>query len=404
MRIFLILFLYFPFGFKFSHSFNSAFSNWVAMLKKSPSVLIKEAEKNKAEASRLGNFLWPDLAVSGILDRDGSGLTFHQRIPFPGKSVFKSMELKALYAKASEALKQQHIQAYTRLKDAYLDLIFHHRAVLLLAEDLELLKQISEQVGAQVATGRVADRDYLNVEIEQLKLGDTHRRQRVLFSNAMRRLQGELAPAVSLKAIEASLKEVALELPALRQEDILIVDSPMLRASAFEVKREKALKAGTVMELAPDFFLESRQRFGTQRVILEDEERLGITWRIPVTGFTEVGQWKKKRASLERAKQSQRDLRQSLETALEVSLAQYRSEKESHALYQQTLLPATRQWVEEARAAYVTAKISSVEFLNAFRTLVELELKTLGFQIGAAKEIATLERITGRKINHRRKK
>jgi outer membrane protein TolC len=330
-----------------------------------------------------------------------------QPIPFPGKLSLQ----KRVAAFDADLLEQRfyllRLNVRRDIKTSYFT-IASLDGILRALDELEtVLQTFEELVGTRVESGYGNQQDILKAQVERIKLRErklnTSRRRasQVAKLNSLLGRDPEHAIHVeppdsipSLTQTESELRDIALQRPELRSNELMIERNDR----ALSLARKKYL---------PDFTLGARYiTIGDPPMDIPDSGRdawnVSIGVRIPLW-FGKVRNEVKERESY--ARQLDRNLESSKQkTFAELSdlYNQYEVAVELLGLYENDLIPRAQQALESAKAGYMSGEVDFLYLLDSLRLLLELRITLSEKRADVEKMISEIEALVGRDLVERK--
>ncbi|MCI0465339.1 MAG: TolC family protein [Gemmataceae bacterium] len=306
-------------------------------------------------------------------DVDGYRLEAFQRFPWPGKLRLRGASALAEASAVGRDVENVRQQLIESARDAFYDYYLAFRALEVNDEALRLLRDFRQNAEARYKTGLVPQQDVLQADVEigrQRNRGIQLERQRqvaVARLNALLHLPPylPLPPPPKVIAVEGELPEPeALRVQALSQRlDLLALAD---RIAAAQASVQLAYK-----EYYPDFDL-----MATYDAFWENkDQRPSVSMRINLPVRLERRRGAVAEAEARLAELQAQLARQTDQASFEVQQAyeQWRESLRTVRLFDKEVLPAARENVKAAQAAYVTGRIPFLTLIEAQRSVVELE-------------------------------
>ncbi len=315
-----------------------------------------------------------------------NAIELSQRFPWPGKLGFSEDRAEHLYLAEQLEADESEATLVARVKAVYYQLAYMDRALKIMRDTRDLLRQFEEVSTALYAVGTGLQQDVLQAQVSVAAMTED-----ITVVE-----QNRIAMAARLNALlgrAATVPIGGLELP-LPTGGIPSVDSLMAVAAqhrpALRAARERALAAEAGYRAAgravyPDFTL--RLGYG-QRPEFDDLATIAIGINIPL--------WA---GSKQSAQRREMQAMQTMEEARELDLynetfariAEQRAEAERARklgrLYTTSVLPQARAAVESALSAYRVGRVD-------FNTLVQNELTVNRYEIERVRLTADYHRAT----------
>lgn len=296
-------------------------------------------------------------------------------------------EAGAERARREVALRDAELNTRT----AWLDLVWHERAVRILSESRDAVGEQIESLTGRFATGRMHAQDMLRTELELSLLDDRlaeHHRQadvaraslsRYIGRDAFRPLPGTL-PEFPAPAAQVELENRLVDHPKVTVENA--------RIEAADLGIELAEQA-----YKPSFALEGGYGLRTDR---PDLASIGITLSLPL--FTDKRQDRQRAAAVRQrgARHLDRDaVLLEMKRQLEVELANWRRLSERVELYRRAVSRHARDTAEASITTYANNQTDFAELIRSQLAELDVELKHAELETAAAKAWARLAWLTG---------
>lgn len=319
-----------------------------------------------------------------------------QPLPFPGKRALRgerALEQASAAESDFEASRVRLAALASRLFDEYW---LAQRALETSAEHLSLIDEARRVALSRYAAGTASQQDVLATETEQAMLShrdiELRAERRVLeerINELLHRPPGlELpdAPAELEPELARDLDESALVARALEKR-------PELRSRAAEVRAREADVALARREFLPDFTL----RAGYEGSWQEDPLKpvIGLELNVPLQLGRRRAALEEADARLAREKSRLRQLEDRVR--FEVASALERVRESQHLLHisRERLLPAARDRVAGARAAFASGTTTFLELVDAERALRSAEQAAFEARANLSVRSAELARALG---------
>lgn len=322
-----------------------------------------------------------------------------QRFPFPGKLALKE-EIAGRSAEMTEqALRAKERDLITRVKQAYYDLFFAHKAIQVHHEQIDLLTQFVEIAVAKFRTGKGNQVDVLKAQVElstlhqQLPVLEQRRETAQAKVNMLlnRDPRSPLGPPQEPRA-----ERFDKDLDELFQ---MAADTrPEVKAAGLAVRRNEQALALARRQYYPDVTV-AVQRF--QNFQANDGFGAIMAINLPFAFWTKP----KYDAGVQEATAAVAAARAELQTLENLTrfqirdvLAKVRASWEVTVLYRTTVLPQAEESLTSARAGYRTGRTDFLNLIEADRALREFQLAYYRALVEWRQRIAELEQVVGREL------
>lgn len=332
-----------------------------------------------------------------------------QKLPWYGKLGLKELDA----VKQAEALKARaeavRLKVFYSVKKAYFEYAYLAQAIRTTRENIVLMEYLENVARTKYAAGAVPYTGVLRtqVELDKLKdrlatLKDLRRPMEAKLQAAMNRNGDKRMPLPD----DVPIMELVLDEERLPVE--MMANNPRLKAFDFLREKEQAGIDLAEKEFYPDFTIglesiyqdESRSALP---VTNEDRDPIiaSLSFNLPL--------WREGReAAVREAKTRKRavefdkqDLEQQLRTNLELALYQYRDAGRKLKLYSSTLIPKAEQTLVVSLESFQAGSGGSLDFIDAEKTLIELQLAYHRALADRAQRFAEMEMLVGRELECR---
>jgi outer membrane protein, heavy metal efflux system len=362
-----------------------------------------------AAAQRVGPAgAWPDPQLQvGLMNRMASDfgstadpmtmnqLQLMQMLPWPGKLGGAKGAARHSAAAATADAEEQARMLAAQVRMTYYDVAYADRAVDVMRETQQLLRQILEVSTAMYAVGAAVQQDVLRAQVEVARMGE----------EITRLGQERVAGAARLNALlgrDATASIGALELPDLPGRDLPPVDSlvawaltgrPALHAGTERVAAAEASLGAARRELFPDFSLavayQQRPRFPTMVSLM-----IGIT--VPLFAGARQLPLRREAAAMRDVSQAELATLRN-ETVARIVEARARAEQDRNLvrLYRGSILPQARSAVQASLSSYRVGRVTFMTLVDNQMTVNRYETETLRLLADYHQALADLDALTG---------
>ncbi len=344
--------------------------------------------------------LWNVPQTFNVTQAQNSIVGLSQNLPFPGKLALKS-EIASRSAEMTEqVLHGKERELIARLKEAYYDLFFAHKAIQIHQEQVELLRQFVEIANAKFRTGKGSQADVLKAQVElsvlhqQLPVLEQRRETAAALLNTL--LDRDPLSPLGIPR-EPSLMPIDMTIDDLHR---LALDTrPELKAAELAVRHSEHTRALAQRQYYPDFNV-AFQRF--QNFQANDGFGAYVAMTIPFSFWTKPkydAGLQEAAASVEAARAQRHTLENMTRFQVKDLLAKVRASEQVARLYHTTILPQAVQNLEAARAGYRVGR-------GGFLDLIDTQRAWRGFQheyyralVEREHRLAELEQVIGTDLN-----
>lgn len=386
-------------------SYNDYYLSLESQLEnENPAIVMQKYKSLSAKSKQLGDFMLPDLETSTMIMNDGYGITISQMIPFPTKIYSKSRELNNNFKASIAEYNLVKSQIKSEFKFYYISLYFLINKINILNNNLQIIEHLTSQINSQVISGKASVTKLLSIQIEKEKLQDTIQRaetEKRNFINALISLfDNEIGEGKLIQSIQNSdIKEYNFDLS---DDDIkiLITQSALYKMKEFEKEQTRYKKQLKYNNFLPDMMVETEYMSKVQDSSLRDISFM-FSLKIPITVFKRSGELSEINKLYNARKASVKNIYNTIKKNLMITAENYKMNKRSYNTYKNTLRKTADQNFAEVQSKYITSnEVSAVDFLEAFRKLLDIDLMALKFKVEMEKNIIMLEKITTKNIDN----
>ncbi|QHI70088.1 TolC family protein [Tichowtungia aerotolerans] len=314
-----------------------------------------------------------------------------QVFPMFGKLKLRGgMAMEAAEAE-HQRYEQQKLNLFYRVKSAYHEYSYLHRAIEITQQHLILLQNMEEVARTRFQTGELPQSALIQLQVE---LGKTEDKLKTLndlrkplsagLSAALNRPDPSLLPrpepiqqtSVSFTDDEAAqwLKESS---PTLERVDAVIRKEEKNAALARKARYPDIM-------LGLDYIQTGEARMSSVSDSGKDPLMASVSINVPIWfGKLKAGEQEAYHRKIA-AENLRTDQENQLTADLQMTLYKFRDAERKVDLYQQTLLPKAEQAMESARESFEAGSLGYISLLEAERTLLE-------FQLAAERSLADRE-------------
>lgn len=376
---------------------QAAFNRWQAALAEIP------------QASALPD---PRLTLNGYIQpvetRTGpqrAGIGVSQSFPWPGTLALKGDRAAQQAAVRKALLDAKKLDIFYALKQIYYEYAYVTQAVSITSEIVELVRYLEGVARARYSAGASPHADVIRTQVELGRLEDRLNSVRDLKNPIRARLNALLNRPVDQHLPDpprVPIMRLCLTKDELRNS--LATSNPRLLALEFAAAGEQA-----GIELArKDFYPDLT--FGLQTIITGDARSPGVTnadenpviaslsMNLPLWQKPREAALSEARSKLSAVRHDKASLEKRLGSDLEQALYQYADAERKIDLYRQRLIPKAKQSLGVSLEAFQSGKASSLELMDAEKTLLELKLALLRSLATQAQRLAEMETLVGYEI------
>ena len=324
-----------------------------------------------------------------------------QKLPFFGKLKLRGQAVLAEAAAAGNQVGDMRLQLIESAKMAFYDYYLVDRAIAVNEESLKLLKEFRKTADDRFRASQSPQQDLLQADVEigrQRKRGLALERMRKVTQARINTLM-HLPPDTLLPPPPKTIK-LAESLPAVGDlRTRAVAQRPDLQALANRIKAERASLSLANKEYYPDFEIMGAYDAFWQRPEQDLRPMLGVRMNVPLYRERRRGAVAEAQARLDERIAELTALTDQVNLQVQEAYEQVLESKKGVRLYDETILPAARENVKAARAAYATGSIPFLALIEAQRNLVELRDSSYEESAEYYRRLATLERVTGSPVS-----
>ena len=377
---------------------EAAFHSWKAALEKVPQV--------KALPDPRFTFGYFIRSIETRTGPQRARLGIAQTFPWFGK-----LDLKGDVAmQEANAIKAQYdaikLKIFNSVKNAFYEYAYLAKAVEISRENIELLRYLEGVVRARYSAGATPYSDVIKTQVELEKLEDRLNTLEDLRKPIMARLNAAMnMPVDSELPWPADVPVMLISLTDKELFEQLPENNPQVKR--YEYLEAKA-KAGTELarkEFFPDFTLglETIATDPAQGPMMvedsgEDPVIASVSINIPLWGSKRRAAVQEFEAERLSAVKGNEATRQSLLSDMQLALYKYRDAQRKIDLYHNTLIPKADQSLSVTLEAFQAGIRSSLDLIDAEKTLLEFELSYIRALADQAQRVAELEMLLGKEI------
>jgi outer membrane protein TolC len=326
----------------------------------------------------------------------GHEIEVRQGLPYPGKRRARAAMAQAEAEAAFQSWREAILELSTRASLLYDDYYLVHRALAINAEHRRLLNDAREVATARYAAGLAMQQDPIQAEVEGTRLLLTETELEAERRVTLARLNALLhrAPDAPLPPPPARLPDPE---PMPAGTDLIaaaIAARPELAARAAEIRAREAGLDVARLARRPDF--EAMGSYSSMWMEPEHRVMVGIGISLPFWRERTEAARAEAESRLAQAQSEQAALEAEVRAQVQEALEMVHEALHHLSIYRDRLLPASRDQLQAARAAFETGGGTFLGVIEAERSLRDAEL---GFEEALAethRHRAMLDRALGR--------
>jgi cobalt-zinc-cadmium efflux system outer membrane protein len=323
-----------------------------------------------------------------------------QKIPFPAKILKARSRADRLSLAAEAAYESRMRQIVKQVKSAYMDLVLLEETVRIYEANLTDAELLEEAIRRRYEVGRASQHDLVKMQIEVLLLED---QMRVLRENDLVNAGAALRQLLGLDQTDAlgDPEGPDIDVAGIRTDEIRrypVDQSPELAMHGYRLDAARQDLGLARMDWIPDLNLRLFRE--EMDMVMGRNKRRGIALgiNVPIWAWRTTAKTGAKRTMLAKADSDLEAATDGLGASLEQAIASFESARKSFDLFEHSVIPEAELALASAMTAYETGKIDVLSLLSAQRSLRDLRLSRLRLWTRLAKDLAEIERITGRRL------
>ncbi len=380
-----------------NNELRAAFQKWQAAIKKSV-----QADTLPDPKFSFGYYTTP-LETRGGPARYKYGLS--QKLPFFGKLDYKEqMALREAdgFKARFDSLK---LDTYYAVKKVYYEYAYLARAIDITRENIELMKYLEKIATARYTTGSAKHSDIIRPQVELGKLEDR--------LNSLNDLKYPLAAQLNALLDRPANTDISFPstipvMTIMESEEglhaMIQESNPKLAYWETVTAKEEAGKGLAERNYYPDF------TFGVDVTEVDKARNPGVmgdgqnpvmtsmSFNIPIWFNAREAAVEESNAKILAAKRSRIGLERKLKADLELTLYKYRDAGRKINLYRDTLVPKAEQALGVTMEAFMTGRGTSLDLIDAEKTLLELQLAYYRALTNQAQRLAEIETLVGQEL------
>ncbi|MBD3422457.1 MAG: hypothetical protein GF398_20270 [Chitinivibrionales bacterium] len=327
-----------------------------------------------------------------------------QNIPWPGKLQAQRGVAEANAAATHQELETARTELAAAIADVYAALYATGRAISISHDNLKLLRYMERVLRTRYAAASVAQTSVLKVQVEAAVLDDNISSLGSRAATQRERLKALLGGEFTRPI------DFPHELPDLAPDpaqdaliDSLKLLNPALQRAAFLTLHAERNVTLAKAALAPDFMLmtdyiiteETSSSMVTPGENGKDPWIIGLSFTLPLRITTNASEISQARALRAQAAAGEKDLRNTLSARAVEFYRHYHDTQRKIALYESVLVPKARQTLSLLQEAYANSQATLLDFLDAQRRLLDLEIEYARLQAQLLQTTGRLDMLTG---------
>jgi outer membrane protein TolC len=317
-----------------------------------------------------------------------------QEVPFPGKLSLREDIASREAEREGQMLRATTLSVTARLKTAYDELAFAHRALEILQRNKDFLLDLQKSTEARYQVGQGLQQDVIKAQVEVslltsrlLQLEQKREGLSATINGLLNR--PPLAPLGPPTPLHKSPFTTTLE----ALHDLALEYSPELKGADVLLVRTELSLSLAQREYYPDLVFKADYMNKTARL---PEWEVGVGIKVPLYF------WRKQRygvaeavESVGEARSTRQNVQQTLLARIKELYTQARTAEQLTTLYQTAIIPQSRLSLESTSAGYAVGKVDFLTLLNNVLVLREAELSYEEQLTEFEKSVAQLEETVG---------
>jgi cobalt-zinc-cadmium efflux system outer membrane protein len=333
-------------------------------------------------------------------------LGISQMFPWFGKLRLRGEAALEMADAAQQQYEHAKLMVFYRVKDAYYELYYLGRAVVVTTENRDLVQQFETVAKAKYESDTAMYADVIKAQTELDKLNDRLRTLQDFKGPILARLNAALnrpfnAPLPWPKATPI----MHLDLDDQQLAAALVKDNPELRGLDSIAAKEKTGIALAKKEFFPDV------RLGVDYTVTgealnpatpgsgKDAVMVGVSINLPIWEGKYRAGVREAMARFQAALKQRIDRGNTLTSDLKLVLFKYQDASRKIALYRDALIPKADQTLKVTQRAFEAGKADFLSLIDAERVLLEFQLTYERALADHAQRLAELEMLLGRSLS-----
>jgi outer membrane protein TolC len=326
----------------------------------------------------------------------GQVVSIRQKLPFPGKRR-RAGEVALAMAEAEAAeIGVVQLELAEMTSEMYDEYFLNARSLEINTHHKGLLEQIKKSAEAQYVTGRAAQQDPIQAEVELAQL----ERERIMLEaerdQIVARLNGLLhrAPSSALPPAPADLVLAAAPTGSSAElQELALRKRPQREAASARIRGARAKLAVAERDYYPDF--ELMGSYNSMWDMTEHRWMVGVMMDVPIQRGKRQAAVEKAEAEIARARFEDEKLVDEIRVDVDRATRRVTEAQALVDVHENRLLPAARAQVDSARAGFIAAQNSFLAVVEAQRNLRHIELSLAMARSELSRRRAALARVVG---------
>ena len=326
-----------------------------------------------------------------------------QMIPWPGKLADKKRIAEKELAAETEKLNDATVALFSDITEIYATLYALGKTVSIDSENLQLLKHMESVLLARYAADDASQMSLLKLQVEMAVLDDEIRsvvsettREREMLASLLGGSSGQSALPQSLPSIKVAINEND-------PDSVLDAASPKLRSLAFlrsaAYQRVRLSKKSYLPDfmLMTDYIITGRS---SSSMVAADENgkdpwMVGASVTLPVWSRSKNAAIGKMKSMEMMTAEKEMNMHNMLHAKVIELNESYNDVERKISLFETVLIPKARQSLALFEETYANSRATVLDFLDAQRMLLDLEIKLVRQQAMRTKLAGKIDMILG---------
>ena len=336
-------------------------------------------------------------APSGVDDDTRVSWSISQAVPWPGTLGLRAAAARKEAAAASESIADLRLRLAATTHSAYAQWGYVHRALAINDTNQDLVDELRRVAEQRYAAGVARQQDVLQAEVELQRL----KRQALALERLKRAVRAKINALLNRDANQALPPPRALPAPedlpvyeALR--DLSLAKHPELSQIQRRIAANKDREALARKDFFPDFKL-----FGGSRGVMDPSEKrlyVGVGLSLPLNRSKYRARLDAAQADTIRLESELAERRAQLLSQLAQAHAAVEEARRGIALYENELVPLSRENLSAARAEYSAGGGSFLDVIDAEKSELNAKLNLARVRADYFSAVADLRRWTGGRL------
>ncbi len=303
----------------------------------------------------------------------GIGLSFSQKIPFPGKLRLRGeiAEKKAL--RLGENLKGFTLSLIGRIKELYSKLFFYNKAIEILTKKKEILNKALKNAETRYAVGEGIQSDIFKAQVEISRIEE----ELILMEQMLKTVEREINSLLDFhpekplgKPEEIPLYEVKIELKELYKSAENA--SPILKEAELMIEESKKEVELSKKEFYPDFVIEGGKEF---KGPFKDMYEIMIGIEIPLYyKKKQENMLKESVSNLNSSKNNYISMKNEIFFMINENFIMAKASENLIRLYRERIIPQATLALESSLSNYQVGKVDFLTLLSDINNLFSYEM------------------------------